>query len=128
MSYAGLSEWGQLIWNRTKLDLLTKELLDFPRLEYEHSFRNDFKNQNNVQARLKLQETLAKVAYLLEESDGNRAPLMRDGGLQFEQFTNIDGIYKFRIDRAIRVSCSVSDDGLILRRYGHKNYVYPKET
>ena len=128
VSYAGLSEWGQLIWNRTKLDLLTKELLDFPRLEYEHSFRNDFKNQNNVQARLKLQETLAKVAYLLEESDGNRAPLMRDGGLQFEQFTNIEGIYKFRIDRAIRVSCSVSDDGLILRRYGHKNYVYPKET
>ena len=46
----------------------------------------------------------------------------------FEQFTNTDGIYKFRIDRAIRVSCSISDDGLILRYYGHKNYVYPKET
>ena len=65
---------------------------------------------------------------MLEESNGNRSPLMRDGGLQFERFINTDGIYKFRIDRAIRVSCSASDDGLVLRYYGHKNYVYPKET
>ena len=82
-TYAGLSEWGELIWNRTKSDLLTKELLNFPRLEYERTFRNDFSNQKEEQARLKLQEILAKVSYLLEESNGNRAPLMRDGGLQF---------------------------------------------
>ncbi len=123
-TYAGLSAWGQLIWNRTKSDLLTKELLNFPRLEYQRTFRNDFNNETETKARFRLQETLAKVAYLLEQSNGNRAPLMRDGGLQFEKFTNIDGIYKFRIDRAVRVSCSASEDGLILRHYGHKNDVY----
>lgn len=123
-TYAGLSAWGQLIWNRTKSDLLTKELLHFPRLEYGKTFRDDFDNQNDSRKRLKLQETLAKVSYLLEQSNGNRVLLMRDGGLQFEKFTNIEGIYKFRIDRAVRVSCSVSEDGLILRHYGHKNVVY----
>ena len=123
-TYAGLSAWGQLIWNRTKSDLLTKELLNFPRLEYQRTFRNDFNNETETKARFRLQETLAKVAYLLEQSNGNRAPLMRDGGLQFEKFTNIEDIYKFRIDRAVRVSCSVSEGGLNLRHYGHKNYVY----
>ena len=123
-TYVGLSAWGQLIWNRTKSDLLTKKLLHFPRLEYGKTFRDDFDNQNDSKKRLKLQETLAKVSYLLEQSNGNRALLMRDGGLQFEKFTNIDGIYKFRIDRAVRVSCAVSKDGLILRHYGHKNVVY----
>ena len=123
-TYAGLSAWGQLIWNRTKSDLLTKELLNFPRLEYQRTFRNDFNNETETKARFRLQETLAKVAYLLEQSNGNRAPLMRDGGLQFEKFTNIEGIYKFRIDRVVRVSCSVSESGLILRHYGHKNVVY----
>ena len=123
-TYAGLSAWGQLIWNRTKSDLLTKKLLNFPRLEYRKTFRDDFDNQNDSKKRLKLQETLAKVSCLLEQSNGNRALLMRDGGLQFEKFTNIDGIYKFRIDRAVRVSCAVSKDGLILRHYGHKNVVY----
>ena len=123
-TYAGLSAWGQLIWNRTKSDLLTKELLNFPRLEYGKTFREDFDNQNDSKKRLKLQETLAKVSYLLEQSNGNRIPLMRDGGLQFEKFTNTEDIYKFRIDLAVRVSCSVSEDGLILRHYGHKNVVY----
>ncbi len=123
-TYAGLSAWGQLIWNRTKSDLLTKKPLHFPRLEYGKTFRDDFDNQNDSKKRLKLQETLAKVSYLLEQSNGNRALLMRDGGLQFEKFTNMEGIYKFRIDRAVRVSCSVSEDGLILRHYGHKNVVY----
>ena len=120
----GLSAWGTLIWNRTKADVLVEGLLPFPRLEYTRAFRDDFNRENAPKTLLKLQETLAKVAYTLENSNGNLAPLRQDGGLQFERFMKIDGIYKFRITQAIRVSCEVVDGGLTLRHYGHKNYVY----
>ena len=43
---AGLSAWGNLIWNRTKADLLTGELLPFPRLEYQNTFREDFAEED----------------------------------------------------------------------------------
>ena len=120
----GLSAWGTLIWNRTKADVLAEALLPFPRLEYTRAFRDDFNRENAPKTLLKLQETLAKVAYTLENSNGNLAPLRQDGGLQFERFMKIDGIYKFRITQAIRVSCEVVEGGLVLRHYGHKNYVY----
>ena len=120
----GLSAWGTLIWNRTKADVLAAELLPFPRLEYTRAFRDDFNRENAPKTRLKLQETLAKVAYTLEKSNGNLAPLRQDGGLQFERFMKIDGIYKFRITQAIRVSCEVAEGGLTLRRYGGHDYVY----
>ena len=57
--YAGLSAWGELIWHQTKSDLLSDELLSFPRLVYQQSFINDCKNLNSQQW-TKLQETLAK--------------------------------------------------------------------
>ena len=120
----GLSAWGTLIWNRTKADLLAERPLPFPRLEYAGTFQSDFNRENDAKARLKLQETLAKVAYTLEKSNGNLAVLRQDGGLQFEQFKSIHSIYKFRITQAIRVSCAVAEGGLTLRHYGHKNYVY----
>ena len=123
-TYAGLSAWGTLIWNRAKSDLLAKRLLPFPRLEYAKTFRDDFNNENDLKARLKLQETLAKVTYMLEESNGNLTPLRQDRGLQFERFMKVDGIYKFRITQAVRVSCTVADGGLILRHYGGHDYVY----
>ena len=120
----GLSVWGTLVWNRSKVDLLAKELLPFPRLAYKNTFHDDFTQENDAKARLKLQETLARVAYILGKNNGNRTPLNQDGALQFEQFQGVPGIYKFRITRAIRVSCEVGKDGLILRHYGHKNTVY----
>ncbi len=123
-TYAGLSAWGTLIWNRAKSDLLAKRLLPFPRLEYAKTFRDDFNDENDPKARLKLQETLAKVTYMLEESNGNLTPLRQDRGLQFERFMTVDGIYKFRITQAVRVSCTVADGGLILRHYGGHDYVY----
>lgn len=123
-TYAGLSAWGTLIWNRAKADLLAKRLLPFPRLEYAKTFRDDFNDENDLRARLKLQETLAKVTYILEESNGNLTPLRQDRGLQFERFMQVDGIYKFRITQAVRVSCTVTDGGLILRHYGGHDYVY----
>ena len=120
----GLSAWGTLIWNRTKADVLVEGLLPFPRLEYTRAFRDDFNRENTPKTLLKLQETLAKVAYTLEKSNGNLAPLRQDGGLQFERFMKIDGIYKFRITQAIRVSCEVAEGGLTLRHYGGHDYVY----
>ena len=123
-TYAGLSAWGTLIWNRAKPDLLAKRLLSFPRLAYAKTFRDDFNDENDLKARLKLQETLAKVTYMLEESNGNLTPLRQDRGLQFERFMQVDGIYKFRITQAVRVSCTVADGGLILRHYGRHDYVY----
>ena len=120
----GLSAWGTLIWNRTKADVLVEGLLPFPRLEYTRAFRDDFNRENAPKTLLKLQETLAKVAYTLEKSNGNLAPLRQDGGLQFERFMKIDGIYKFRITQAIRVSCEVAEGGLTLRHYGGHDYVY----
>ena len=120
----GLSAWGTLIWNRTKADVLAEGLLPFPRLEYTRAFRDDFNRENAPKTLLKLQETLAKVAYTLENSNGNLAPLRQDGGLQFERFMKIDGIYKFRITQAVRVSCEVVEGGLTLRHYGGHDYVY----
>ena len=76
----GLSAWGTLIWNRTKADVLAEALLPFPRLEYTRAFRDDFNRENAPKTLLKLQETLAKVAYTLEKSNGNLAPLRQDGG------------------------------------------------
>ena len=122
-TYTGLSTWGELIWNRTKQDLLSTNLLQFPRLKYASSFEKDFASTRDKQARLKLQETLAKVSHILEKNGGT-FPLTEDHGLKFEKLKRLDGIYTFRVSQGIRVSCSVEGDGLTLRHYGKHDYVY----
>ncbi|MDE0012127.1 MAG: putative CRISPR-associated protein [Candidatus Poribacteria bacterium] len=123
-TYAGLSAWGELLWNRTKSDLLSEELLQFPRLVYQQSFINDCKNLNNQQW-TKLQETLAKIAAALENSGGDISQLNQQvSGLNFEQLTNLDHICTFRITRGVRVSCEIAHDGLTLRHYGNHDDVY----
>lgn len=119
---AGLSAWGELIWNRTKSDLLAKALLPFPGLEYLPNFRTDFNNQNDPEARLKLQETLAQVAYTLEINNGSTESLT-EGGLRFKPLKRFPGIFTFRIARGIRVSCSKGNGTLKLHRYGPRNTV-----
>ncbi len=121
---AGLSAWGNLIWNRTKADLLTGELLPFPRLEYQLTFREDFAEENDNKKRLKLQETLAKIAFILTRNKGATSGLSTDGGLQYNRYTNVPGkIDHFRVDDGRRVSCQVGRNGLILRHYGTHDYV-----
>ena len=120
--YAGLSAWGQLIWNRTKSDLLAKELLPFSWLEYQKTFIKDFTDQRDMQKRLKLQETLAKVSDILEKHKGATIGLLQDGGLQYSRYTNIP-IDHFRITLDERVSCQVGSNSLILRHYGAHDYV-----
>ncbi len=123
----GLSAWGTLIWNRAKVDLLGEELLLFPRLEYAVSFRSDFNREKAPKARLKLQETLAKVAYILEK-DGGHTSGLTGGALNYEKLQGAEGkagIHTFRITQASRVSCTVAEEGgLILRHYGGHDYVY----
>ena len=82
---AKLSVWGKSVWNKAKRDLLESKdgLLPFPRLQYQNTFVDDFKNQNNNDQRCKLQETLAKVAYLLDKHNDNTAKLKADGGRSY---------------------------------------------
>lgn len=125
-SDTGLSTWGTLIWNRTKSDLLVKALLPFPRLTYAKTFHNDFNREPNLKARLKLQETLAKVAYILEKDDGHTSRLT-GGSLNYEKLRGEKGragIHTFRITQALRVSCTVTNGGLTLQHYGGHDHVY----
>ena len=121
-TYAGLSAWGQLIWNRTKKDLLKTDLLQFPRLCYQDRFCNDFKTQGDADKRLTLQETLAKAAHSLEKSCCNLQELSNDG-LDVKQLRRYDNIYRFRIGD-FRVTWSQGNNQLILRRYGDRKEVY----
>ena len=123
-TYAGLSAWGELLWHRTKSDLLSENLLQFPRLVYQQSFINDCQNLNNQQW-TKLQETLAKAAAALENSNGDITQLNNQvSGLNFEQLTNLDNICTLRITQSVRVSCEVANGGLTLRHYGNHDDVY----
>lgn len=113
-----LSTWGQLIWSQSKNELLSNELLPFPRLEYQDSFRADYNREREPKSRVKLQETLAKVSYLLDKSNGDTSILKQHGGLQYDKYTNMGNIDHFRVTQGIRVSNTTSQGHLILRRYG----------
>lgn len=119
--HAGISAWGLLVWNRSKSDLLKNELLQFPQLEYANSFRKDYNDTNDPNARVKLQETLASVSFRLQQNKGSTEGL--EGGFQFKALQGYNNIYTFRIARGIRVSCSKGNGILKLHRYGHRNVV-----
>ena len=124
ITYGGLSAWGELLWHRTKSGLLSGEPLPFPRLAYQQSFINNCGGLNNQQW-TKLQETLAKIAAALENTNGDITQLNSQvSGLNFEQLTNLDNICTFRITQGIRVSCEIANDGLRLRHYGNHDDVY----
>ena len=113
-----LSTWGQLIWNQCKDNLLAGDLILFSRLEYQDNFRADYNKTKEKYKRVKLQETLATVTRLLNESDGDTAILKQHGGIKYDRYTNKGNIDHFRITQGIRVSNTVSRGKLILRRYG----------
>jgi putative CRISPR-associated protein (TIGR02619 family) len=119
---AALSDWGALVWNRVRVELLGADLLPFPRLQYTDQFRKDFKAADARQ-RAEVQETLARLSSLLEDHAGDTAALKRDGGLQYEVFNNrftSDGrpIGHFRVTQGRRISCTQENGALRLRRYG----------
>lgn len=113
-----LSTWGQLIWSQSKSELLSGELLPFSRIEYQDTFRADYNQERESKPRVKLQETLAKVSYLLDKTNGDTSILRQHGGLQYDKYTNKGNIDHFRVTQGIRVSNTTSQGKLILRRYG----------
>jgi putative CRISPR-associated protein (TIGR02619 family) len=115
---ATLSNWGRLTWNKVKSKFLGGDLLEFPRLQYEPDFIRDYGKINNLKEKIKIQEVLAKVSYLLLKYNGDTAPLCRDGGLLYEDYVNKGGIAHFRVTQGIRISCITSEETLILRHYG----------
>lgn len=126
-----ISEWGQLIWDQVKNDILSKGLLLFPYLEYESTFRKDFEKATPEQ-RIRLQETLAKASKLLLEHQGNIKALKEHGGLQYDNYTNKslpDGtpIGHFRINEGDRVTCIAVGGKLYLRHFGSHDYTESKE-
>ena len=120
--YAGLSAWGELIWNQTKSNLLTEELLQFQHLEYADSFIDDYNNTRDNGARVTLQETLARVAYELDASQESTKTLT-ESGFRFKALKGHSGIFTFRVARGIRISCSKGNGILRLHRYGDRNTV-----
>lgn len=121
-----LSNWGNLVWNQVKDLLLSEELLNFPYLEYEPSFRKDYQSIKDKKERVKLQEALAKVSGLLIKDKGNGAALKADGGLQLETYRNTL-VDHFRITLSQRVSCQFKQGVLSLRYYGGHDHVERSE-
>lgn len=127
-TYTGLSVWGTLVWNRSKAELLAAELLPFPQLTYARTFHQDF-DKASASQRLKLQETLAKVSYILDRDQGNTYELT-GGALNYEKLEGAAGnrgIHTFRLTRGDRVSCLHVNGRLTLRHYGSHDDVYEKE-
>lgn len=118
---AWLSTWGLLLWERGQEELLSDELLKFPRLEISDLFRRDWKNQQaNRRECLELQKRLAYVAAMLDQSNGDSSPLKRDSSLQYDNYAGANaGIGHFRVNnRGWRVTCTSGGGKLKLRRFG----------
>ena len=123
-----LSNWGQLIWNQCKKDFLSQELQEFPKISYQDTFRKDYKNISEAKDKIRLQETLAKVSGLLEESNGNTRDLAKPVSYYaYEGAKDKEGVDHFYVGINWRVSCKASQGKLTLRHYGIHNYVQGKE-
>lgn len=122
--YAALNTWGTLVWQENRKRVLGGELIDWPKLEYERSFREDFEGFRDSNVRVAIQEALAKASYLLMPGEGV-GPLRRDGGLLYEDYEDRKPEGHFRVNRGIRVSCVPEGDGLILLRVGSHDVVNP---
>lgn len=123
-----MSNWGQLIWNQCKDEFLSQDLIDFPRIQYEGSFKKDYKDISNPEEKVKLQETIAKVSYLLEESNGDTRDLAKAVSYYaYNGAKDKEGVDHFYVGIHFRVSCKLSNGKLTLRHYGTHNHVQRKE-
>lgn len=130
-----LSNWGKLVWNQSKRELLSQDLLEFPCLFYENTFIKDYqKNNVNAQRKLELQEVLAEVSGSMLKF--NRDTTRFDTRLHFTRYEGgkqcEGGIKKNQIDHFYikntgwRVSCITKNGKLHLRHYGEHDYVNDK--
>lgn len=119
-----LSTWGKLTWDEAKAELLSQELLPFPMLIYTDTFRADYNQIKVPKQRVELQQDLAKVSHLLQQSNGDTRTL---SSLDYEPYKNSGGIDHFRVNRSLRISCRKVQDGLELRYYGTHEHVQRSE-
>ncbi|AEH51228.1 putative CRISPR-associated protein [Pseudothermotoga thermarum] len=122
---ATLSEWGLLVWNENKYEILKNmelEKLTFPKIVYEKSFLKDFEQIANSKQKVDLILTLAKVS--VNYSEKGIAALKADPGLLYENYKNReDRLGHFRINEGWRVSCEERNGMLFLRHVGTHDYV-----
>ncbi|MGB3974910.1 MAG: putative CRISPR-associated protein [bacterium] len=81
-----LSEWGVLIWNTIKNEILSEKLLDFPYIEYDKQFMKEFNLSKDIPLKIDLQETLAVISVILTIESGDITELKKDGGLQYSNY------------------------------------------
>ena len=121
-----LSTWGNLIWDESRDNLLSGNLLDLPRLQYAETFRADYNRIRDRREKVQLQKDLAKVSGLLKESRGETSVLFQS--VDYTRYQNSDQIDHFRVNRSLRVSCKVIDGGILsLRYYGTHDHVQRSE-
>lgn len=119
-----LSDWGILLWNKIKENILTDRLITLPHISYTNLFVTDFKKTSETVNRIQLQEKIAKVSYLLQEHNGDISILRSSGGFQYENMSGRnDHLGHFRINQGSRVSCEYKSGILELRHYGKHDYV-----
>ncbi|MEB3148182.1 MAG: putative CRISPR-associated protein [Sphaerospermopsis kisseleviana] len=127
-----LSTWGKLLWGECKDFFLSQDKpLDFPHINYEPSFLEDYKNDRNKIASFKidLQETLARCACLMLKNVDGISALRQDGIIRLRRY---EGKYKeydhFDLAKDRRVSCLVKGNNLYLCHYGEHDYVNDKPS
>ncbi|MBD2435567.1 CRISPR-associated protein [Nostoc sp. FACHB-110] len=121
-----LSTWGDLIWDESKDNLLSGNLLEFPRLKYTETFRADYNKIKDKTEKVQLQQDLAKVSGLLKESHGDTSVLFQP--VDYTRYKNSNEIDHFRVNRSLRISCKVLEGGILsLRYYGTHNHVERSE-
>lgn len=121
-----LSTWGNLIWDESKDNLLSGNLLDFPRVQYTDTFRADYNRIRDRKEKVQLQQDLAKVSGLLKESHGETSVLFQP--VDYTRYQNSNQIDHFRVNRSLRISCKVMDGGILsLRYYGTHDHVQRSE-
>jgi putative CRISPR-associated protein (TIGR02619 family) len=125
-----LSAWGQIIWNKCKHEILTQDnLLNFSKLkvDYQQSFKDDYKKVKNPKDRIKLQEKIASISGILCKHRDGISALRDDGGIKLRRYKNTE-IDHFNVSDSLRVSCKVIDGGrLSLRYYGTHDHVERSE-
>ena len=115
-----LSVWGELIWNQIKYNLYDK-LPNLPFISYEPDFTNKFHNEVDKKKKFNLLETIAKVAVILEDNQGNPKELNR-GGIQYSPLESKSykgqPLYHFRSNLGTRINCISQNKKLVLTEFG----------
>ncbi|MEA5573543.1 putative CRISPR-associated protein [Calothrix sp. UHCC 0171] len=128
-----LSIWGKLIWNECKDKLLSKDkLLNFPKfvskLNYQKDYlQKDYENTTDTRIRIRLQEKLARAAYLLLKYRDGIAALKDDDILRLRKYEGVEIEHINITKKELRLSCEVINNDLYLRYFGTHEHIYKKE-